>query len=76
MEQTEQKLLPWIQNLQQRGIPLGNSRIQKKARAIFIQIKDNLEDKTEDEIKETFQASKGWLARFKKRNGIKIIKAI
>ena len=37
-----------------------------------MQVKENFEDKTEAEIRETFLASNGWLQLYKKRHDIKI----
>ena len=68
MEETEKLLSAWILDQEQQGTPPEQSKIQTEARRIFIQIKDNLEDKTEKEIKENFLASNGWFANFKKRN--------
>ena len=68
MEQLEKLLSSWIFDLEQKGTPAGQSEVQAKARSLFLQIKENLEDKTEKEIKETFIASNGWFANFKKRN--------
>ena len=68
MEQLEKLLSSWIFDLEQKGTPAGQSEVQAKAKSLFLQIKENLEDKTEKEIKETFIASNGWFANFKKRN--------
>ena len=65
MEQTEKLLSAWIFDLEEKGTPPEQSQIQSKAKLLFQQIKDNLEDKTEKEINENFLASKGWLTRFK-----------
>jgi hypothetical protein len=68
MEETEKLLSACIFDLEQKGTPPEQSKIQAEARLLFYQIKDNLEDKTEKEIKEKFWASKVWFANFKKRN--------
>ena len=59
-----------------QGTPPEQSKIQTEARRIFIQIKDNLEDKTEKEIKENFLASNGWFANFKKRNKVQRVQLV
>ena len=66
MEETERLLSAWIFGLEQKGTSPKQSKIQEEAKFLFFQIKDNLEDKTEKEIKEKFQASNRWFANFKK----------
>ena len=73
MEEMESLLSLWVQDLDQRGILVGKKEIQTKARSLYLQVKDNFEDKTETEIKETFVASNGWFHLFKKRHDKKIV---
>ena len=67
MEETERLLSAWIFGLEQKDTSPIQSKIQEEAKLLFFQIKGNLEDKTEKEIKEKFLASNGWFANFKKR---------
>jgi hypothetical protein len=67
----EDVLSSWMLDVEQRGIQLRNSQIQAKGRTLFLHIQNNLEDKTEDEVKETFEASNGWLHNFRKRRTAK-----
>ena len=69
VEQMEKKLSSWI--LHERS-SMSKLIIQEKARSLFSEIKDEIEDKSEDEIKETFKASNGWYSNFQKRAGLKI----
>jgi hypothetical protein len=73
MEKMEKLLLLWILDFDQRGIPVFSSAVQTKAVSLFQHIKENLEDKTKTEIKETFKGSKGWLYRYKKRHDLSCI---
>ena len=73
MEKMEKLLVLWILDFDQRGIPVFTSAIQTKAVSLFQHIKENLEDKTETEIKETFKGSTGWFDRFKKRHDLSCI---
>ena len=74
MAKMESLLLLWIQDLDQRGILVGTKQIQAKAKSLYLHVKENFEDKTEAEMKETFVASNGWLHQYKKRHDIKIEK--
>ena len=59
MEKMEKLILLWIPDFDQKGIPVFSSAIPTKAVSLFQHIKENLEDKTETEIKETFKGSMG-----------------
>ena len=41
---------------------------------MYLHVKENLENKTDAEMKETFGASNGWLHQYKKRHHINIAK--
>ena len=72
MAKMESLLLSWIQDLDQRGVLVGAKQIQAKAKSLYLHVKENFENKTEAEIKETFGASNGWMHQYKKRHDIKI----
>ena len=74
MDIMESLLSLWIQNLDQRKILVGTKQIQAKAKSLYLHVKENLENKTEAEMKETFVASNGWLQQYKKRHHINIAK--
>ena len=76
LEKTEKLLCFWIQDLNQRGVPLGQSQICSKARELFLHVKENFEGKNEKEINQNFIASNGWWNRFKKRNEIESVKLV
>ena len=73
MEKMEKLLVLWILDFDQRDIPVFASAIQTKAVSLFQHVKENLEDKTETEIKETFKGSMGWFDRFKKCHDLSCI---
>ena len=73
MEKMEKLLLLWILDFDQKGIPVFSSAIPTKAVSLFQHVKENLEDKTETEIKETFKGSMGWFDRFKKCHDLSCI---
>ena len=74
MEKTENLLSLWVLDLEQRGIAVGKSQIQTKARSLFLTLKGNLVNPTLAESKESFVASNGWFENFKRRHEIKSVK--
>lgn len=70
MEKMEKLVAIWLEDLQIRNFPVSLVQIQEKSRRLYSAIKENLKDKTEDEIKHKFTASKGWFHRFQKRRGL------
>ena len=74
METMERLLVTWIENCNQQNIRLDTPTIQAKAKDFFTKIKNEQEfcDMTQTELKESFDASKGWFYRFKKRTGVQI----
>ena len=72
IETMERLLVTWIENCNQQNIRLDMPMIQAKARDFFHKIKNEQDfcDMTQTELKESFDASKGWFYRFKKRTGV------
>ena len=72
METMERLLANWIENCNQQGVHLDMSVIQAKARNFFHKIKNqqDFSEMSQTELKENFDASKGWFYRFKQRTGI------
>ena len=54
----ERLLTIWIHDLENRNFPVCLVQIQEKARRLFEAIKENLPNKNEKEIAQTFTASK------------------
>ena len=52
-----------------RAIPISLEETKHKAKSLFQMSKEKLENKSEEEEKETFMASQGWWEKFSKRNG-------
>ena len=65
-------MVTWIENCNQQNIRLDIAKIQAKAREFYHKIRNeqDFSDMTQSELKESFNASKGWFDRFKKRTGI------
>jgi hypothetical protein len=65
----ERLLVTWIEHCNQQNIRIDMPMIQAKARDFFLKIKNEQDfcDMTQMELKESFDASKGWFYRFKKR---------
>ena len=74
MENTERLLSLWVLDLEQRGIAVGKSQIQTKARSLFLTLKGNLVNPTTAQSNESFVASNGWFENFKRRHEIKNVK--
>lgn len=70
MIEMERLLSIWIEDCNQKNIPLNTTAIKKKAVSLFgaVQRKRKEEKKTEVETNETFFGSSGWLVRFRKRS--------
>ena len=68
IEKMEQLLTLWVDDLNQKRIPLTQRAIAAKARSLF----DEIQQK--EGGNETFAASKGWFVRFKQRSQIHCIK--
>jgi len=64
----EQLLTLWVDDLNQKKIPLTKHAIAAKARSLC----DEIQQK--ESVKKTFNASKGWFARFKQHSQIHYIK--
>ena len=72
IETMERLLVTWIDNCNQQNIRLDTPMIQAKARDFYQKIKNEQDfcDMSQMELKESFDASKGWFYRFKKRTGV------
>ncbi|XP_017778302.1 PREDICTED: uncharacterized protein LOC108563967 [Nicrophorus vespilloides] len=66
MVQMERLLYKWIEDLNQKGIPISQMDIRAKALSLY---KDLQRNYTED-VADIFTASQGWFYRFKNRTGI------
>lgn len=64
----EKLLMLWIEDNNQRSMPLSEQLICEKARTIFQDLKK--EHGKQDDTSETFIASKGWFNRFKCRGNL------
>ncbi|XP_007056461.2 tigger transposable element-derived protein 1 [Chelonia mydas] len=64
MENMERLLSVWIEDQNQRNIPLSLPVIQAKAKSLYDKLK---RDQGEGSQTEMFMASRGWFDRFKKR---------
>jgi len=66
MVKMESHLAIWIENQNQRRMPLSKMVIQNKALSIFNDIRKNSPSSSSENL-EIFEASQGWFERFKKR---------
>ncbi|XP_072263547.1 tigger transposable element-derived protein 1-like [Pyxicephalus adspersus] len=62
----ERLLMFWIEDQNQRNMPISLSSVQEKARSLFNDLKA-ARTASEGECNEEFMASKGWFQRFKGR---------
>ena len=69
----EKLLILWLEDQNQRRIPISLMVIQEKARLLYQTLKEQRGDELADE-EETFTASKGWFHRFKSRANLTNIK--
>ncbi|XP_036599095.1 tigger transposable element-derived protein 1-like [Trichosurus vulpecula] len=67
MENMERLLSVWIEDQNQRGVPVNVSTIQEKAKSLFQDLKREQGPSAEAE---TFGASRGWFTRFKARHSL------
>ncbi|XP_004386991.1 tigger transposable element-derived protein 1-like [Trichechus manatus latirostris] len=67
MENMERLLSVWIEDQNQRNVPINVVLIQEKARSLFEDLK---REQGEGAESETFGASRGWFARFKARHSL------
>ncbi|XP_064150427.1 putative CENPB DNA-binding domain-containing protein 1 isoform X2 [Loxodonta africana] len=72
MENMERLLSVWIEDQNQRKVPINVMLIQEKARSLFEDLK---REQGEGAESETFGASRGWFARFKARHSLQGIGA-
>ena len=74
----ERLLVAWIENCNLQNIHIDTPTIQAKAKDFYQKVKNEQEfcDMTQTELKESFDASKGWFYRFKKRTGVVLHRAL
>lgn len=70
LEETEQALGIWIEDMSQKKMPLSSALIRAKAKKLFDRINQNSPSEFD------FQASKGWFENFKKRLNLHNIKLV
>ena len=78
IETMERLLVTWIENCNQQNIRLDISKIQAKAREFYHKIKNEQDfcEMSQLELRESFDASKGWFYGFKKRTGVVLQKSL
>ncbi|KAM6471896.1 uncharacterized protein PHA67_002618 isoform 2-T2 [Liasis olivaceus] len=69
MIETEHLLTEWIEDCNQKCIPLSRAAIQTKALSLFQRVKEK-----NNEVEEIFNASVGWFDRFKNRVQLRNVK--
>ncbi|XP_063152245.1 uncharacterized protein LOC134492057 isoform X1 [Candoia aspera] len=69
MMETEHLLTVWIEDCNQKRIPLSRAAIQTKALSLFKRVKEK-----NSEVDEIFNASVGWFDRFKNRVQLRNVK--
>nr|XP_014424896.1 tigger transposable element-derived protein 1-like [Pelodiscus sinensis] len=69
----ERLLTIWIEDQNQRNLPISLSLVQEKARSLFNDLKAT-RTASKGDCNEEFVASKGWFNRFKKRTNLHNIK--
>jgi len=72
IETMERLLISWIENCNQQGVCLDQAMIQAKARNYYQKVRDEqtFSEMSQEELKESFSASKGWFDSFKRRTGV------
>ena len=78
IETMERLLVTWIENCNQQNVRLDMPKIQAKAKEFYHKIKNeqDFSEMTQKELKESFQASKGWFERFKRRTGVILYRSL
>ncbi|XP_038669700.1 tigger transposable element-derived protein 1-like [Scyliorhinus canicula] len=71
MENMERLLAVWIEDQNQRQVPLTLMVIQAKAKSLYDDLQNEQGDSSQSE---SFNASRGWFERFKKRSYLRGIK--
>ncbi|GIX84089.1 hypothetical protein CDAR_8491 [Caerostris darwini] len=72
LEKMEQALLIWIEELFERRTPISGCLIKQKALWFYEQLKQSEASTSVSQDDKPFYASKGWLARFLRRNSLNI----
>lgn len=71
MKEMETLLFAWIQDHNSEGIALSVEAIKSKAKEIYNDVKfQKLDEWSENDYKETFEASTSWYTAFKDRKGL------
>jgi hypothetical protein len=63
-EDLDRILIQWIFTMRRRGLRVSRKMIRVKAQEVFAEV--------EDTTRAVFKASRGWLDRFMKRNGLSV----